>query len=122
MTVGFASVNIADVTLTRASRVTPAVTIAQDALRDAVTARNRACTGGVGRFCREREQIVNDRQHALDAAMNLVEHAADPQTDAAAKIVAWLDTVCFISTTRAVSEVYVDLGQALDLRADPGRT
>jgi hypothetical protein len=88
--IGFASVNIADVTLTRASRVTPAVTIAQDALRDAVASRNRECASGVGRFCREREQAVTDRQRALDSALNSVEHAADPQTDAAAKIVAWL--------------------------------
>jgi hypothetical protein len=88
--IGFASVNIADVTLTRASRVTPAVTIAQDALRDAVASRNRECAGGVGRFCREREQAVTDRQRALDSALSSVEHAADPQTDAAAKIVAWL--------------------------------
>jgi hypothetical protein len=88
--IGFASVNIADVTLSRASRVTPAVTIAQDALRDAVTSRNRECAGGVGRFCREREQAVTDRQRALDLALSSVERAADPQTDAAAKIVAWL--------------------------------
>jgi hypothetical protein len=88
--IGFASVNIADATLTRASRVTPAVTIAQDALRDAVASRNRECLGGVGRFCREREQAVTERQRALDAALSSVEHAADPQTDAANKIVAWL--------------------------------
>ncbi|WP_128947546.1 hypothetical protein [Bradyrhizobium zhanjiangense] len=37
--IGFASVNIADVTLARASRVTPAVTMAHDALRDAVASR-----------------------------------------------------------------------------------
>jgi hypothetical protein len=88
--IGFASVNIADVTLTRASRVTPAVTIAQDALRDAMAARNRECAGGVGRFCRECEQAVTDRQRALDSAVSSVEQAADAQTDAAAKIVAWL--------------------------------
>jgi hypothetical protein len=88
--IGFASVNIADVTLTRASRVTPPMTIAQDALRDAVASRNRECLGGVGRFCREREQGVTERQRALDAALSSVEHAADPQTDAAIKIVAWL--------------------------------
>jgi hypothetical protein len=88
--IGFASVNIADVTLTRASRVTPAVTIAQDALRDAVASRNRECAGGVGRFCRDREQAVTDRQRALDDALSTVEHTADPQTDAAVKIVAWL--------------------------------
>jgi hypothetical protein len=88
--IGFASVNIADVTLTRASRVTPAVTIAQDALRDAKASRNRECAGGVGRFCREREQAVTERRRALDAALSSVERAADPQTDAAIKIVAWL--------------------------------
>ncbi|MCA1411705.1 hypothetical protein I6F30_11215 [Bradyrhizobium sp. NBAIM20] len=88
--IGFASVNIADVTLARASRVTPAVTMARDALRDAVTSRNRECAGGVGRFCREREQAVTDRQRALESVLSSVERAADPQTDAAAKIVAWL--------------------------------
>jgi hypothetical protein len=88
--IGFASVNIADVTLTRASRVTPAVTMAHDALRDAEASRNRECAGGVGRFCREREQAVTERRHALDAALGSVERAADPQTDAAIKIVAWL--------------------------------
>ncbi|MDH2386392.1 hypothetical protein [Bradyrhizobium sp. CER78] len=88
--IGFASLNIADVTLARASRVTPAVTTAQDALRDAVTSRDRECLSGVGRFCREREQTVSDRRRALDAALSSVEQAADPQTDAAIKIVAWL--------------------------------
>lgn len=87
---GFASVNIADVTLARASRVTPAVTIAQAALRDALTSRDRECAGGVGRYCREREQTVIERQRALDAAIGSVERAVDPQTEAASKIVAWL--------------------------------
>jgi hypothetical protein len=64
--------------------------MAQDSLRDAVASRNRECSGGVGRFCREREQTVTERQRALDAALGSVEHAADPQTDAAVKIVAWL--------------------------------
>jgi hypothetical protein len=88
--IGFASLNIADVTLARASRVTPSVTRAQDALHDAMAARDRECVGGVGRFCREREQAVTDLRRALDAALSSVEHAADPQTDAAIKIVAWL--------------------------------
>jgi hypothetical protein len=88
--IGFASVNIADVTLTRASRVTPTVTIAHDALRDAVASRDRECTGGVGRFCREREQAVTERQRALDAALSSVERTADPQTEAAIKMVTWL--------------------------------
>jgi hypothetical protein len=87
---GFASVNIADTNLARASRVTPAVTIAQAALRDAVTSRDRECASGVGRVCRDREQTVIERQRALDAAIGSVERAVDPQTDAASKIVAWL--------------------------------
>jgi hypothetical protein len=65
--VGFASTNIADVTLTRASRVTPAVQAAQALLADAMSARDRECRGGVGKFCREREGAVNERRQALDA-------------------------------------------------------
>jgi len=87
---GFASVNIADVTLARASRPTVAVTIAQAALADAMAARDRECKGGVGKFCREREAAVAERQQALDDAMHSVEQSADPQTDAAIRLVAWL--------------------------------
>jgi len=87
--IGFASTNIADVTLSRASRTTPAVQTAQAALADAMAARDRECEGGVGKFCREREAAVNERRQALDAAMRSVEEVADPQTDAAIRIVAW---------------------------------
>lgn len=88
--IGFASLNVADVTLARASRVTPAVTTARAALNDAMAARDRECVSGVGRICREREQLVNDRQRVLDAALSSVEHASDPQADVAIKIVTWL--------------------------------
>ena len=88
--IGFASVNIADVTLSRASRTTPAVQTAQAVLDDAIAARDRECKGGVGKFCREREATVNERRQALDAAMHSVEKTADPQTDAAIRIVAWV--------------------------------
>ena len=77
--IGFASVNIADVTASRASRVTPAIVTAQAALADAVTARDRECKGGVGRFCREREAAVTERRQALDTAMRSVEETSDPQ-------------------------------------------
>jgi hypothetical protein len=87
--VGFASTNIADVTLARASRVTPAVAAAQAALSDAMSARDRECKGGVGKFCREREVAVNERRQTLDAAMLSVGQTADPQTDAAIRLVAW---------------------------------
>lgn len=88
--IGFASVNISDVTLARASRITPAVTTARAGLADAVTARDRECAGGVGKNCRAREDAVTERRHVLDAAMQTVEHTADPQTEAASRIVAWL--------------------------------
>jgi len=87
--VGFASTNIADATLSRASRVTPAVAAAQAALSDAMSARDRECKGGVGKFCREREAAVAERRQLLDSAMTSVGQAADPQTDAAIKLVAW---------------------------------
>lgn len=94
--IGFASVNISDVTMARASRVTPAVTVAQTALADVTAARDRECKGGVGKFCREREAAVTERRQALDAAMLTVEHSADPQTEALSRVVAWLSfgTMC----------------------------
>jgi hypothetical protein len=88
--IGFASSNISDVTLARGSRITPAVTNAQAALMDAMAARDRECKGGVGKFCREREAAVAERRQVLDSAMTSVGQAADPQTDAAIKLVTWV--------------------------------
>lgn len=87
--VGFASTNIADATLARASRLTPAVATAQAALSDAMSARDRECRGGVGKFCREREATVNERRQALDLATQTVGQTADPQTESAIRLVAW---------------------------------
>lgn len=86
---GFASVNINDVTVARASRVTPAVAAAQAALSDAMTARDRECKDGVGKFCREREAAVAERRQILDTAMSSVGQTADPQTNAAIRLVVW---------------------------------
>jgi hypothetical protein len=88
--IGFASTNITDVTAARASRVTPAVASAQAALADAMGARDRECKGGVGKYCREREAAVAERRQILDSATTAVGQAADPQTDAAIKLVTWL--------------------------------
>jgi hypothetical protein len=88
--IGFASVNITDVTVARAARVTPAMTAAQSALSDAMSARDRECMHGVGKFCREREAAVAERRQILDTAMASVGQTADPQTDAAIKLVAWV--------------------------------
>ena len=87
--IGFASTNISDVAITRASRITPAITNAQAALTDAMTARDRECKGGVGKFCREREAAVAERRQVLDSAMTAVGQSADPQSDAAIKLVTW---------------------------------
>jgi hypothetical protein len=86
---GFASTNLSDVTLARASRVTPAVTMAQTALSDGTIARDRECKGGVGKFCRDREALVAERRQILDAAQTAVGLHADPQTDAAIRLAAW---------------------------------
>jgi hypothetical protein len=88
--IGFASVNITDVVAARAGRVTPAMTAAQSALSDAMSARDRECGRGVGKFCREREATVTERRQILDNAMASVGQTADPQTDAAIKLVAWV--------------------------------
>src|SRR5205814_272432 len=88
--IGFASVNIVDATMARASRVSPGVTSAQAGLNDSMAARDRECRNGVGKFCREREAAVNERRQALDAAMKSVEQTADPQSDAAIRIIGWI--------------------------------
>ena len=88
--IGFASVNITDVTAARAARVSPALTAAQSTLSDAMSARDRECVHGVGKFCREREAAVAERRQILDTAMASVGQTADPQNDAAIKLVAWV--------------------------------
>jgi len=88
--IGFASVNITDMTAARAARVTPAVAAAQSALSDAMSARDRECVNGVGKFCREREAAVAGRRQILDTAMASVGQTADPQTDAAVKVASWV--------------------------------
>jgi hypothetical protein len=88
--IGFASVNISDVTLSRASRSSPAMVAAQTALTDAMASRDRECKGGVGKFCREREAAVAGARDKMDSAMAGIASTADPQTEAAIKLVSWL--------------------------------
>lgn len=103
--IGFASVNLADVTTSRAAKVTPAVTAAQAALDDAKAARDRECKNGTGKFCREREGTVVERQQQLTAAMAVVEQKADPQVEAARRMVAWLT----IGTVKPTTEDFTML-------------
>ena len=88
--IGFASTNISDVTIARASRVTPAMANAQGALNDAMAARDRECKSGVGKFCREREAAVVQRRQVLDSAAASVGQTADAQSDAAVKLATWV--------------------------------
>jgi hypothetical protein len=88
--IGFASTNISDVTIARASRVTPAIASAQAALNDARAARDRECKSGVGKFCRERESAVVERRQAFDTAAASVGQTADAQSDAAIRLVTWV--------------------------------
>lgn len=88
--IGFASTNISDVTIARASRVTPAIASAQGALNDAMAARDRECKSGVGKFCREREAAVVERRQVLDSATASIGQSADAQSDAAIKLVTWI--------------------------------
>jgi len=85
--IGFASVNITDVTTARS--VTPATVTASVALDDAKAARDRECKTGVGAVCRQRENAVVDRQRQLDDAQRSAQGTADPQVEAAINLVAW---------------------------------
>jgi hypothetical protein len=53
-----------------------------------MAARDRECKDGVGKFCREREAAVAERRQILDSAMAAVGQTADPQAEAAIKLVA----------------------------------
>jgi hypothetical protein len=86
--VGFASLNIADTAIERAGRSTPAIEDAQLALADAKLARDRECIRIRRPMCQRREDEVVDRQRQLDAARSAI--VADPQSEGAAKLVAWL--------------------------------
>ena len=55
-----------------------------------MAARDRECKGGVGKFCREREAAVAERRQVVDSAMTAVGQTADPQSDAAIKLVTWV--------------------------------
>ncbi len=52
-----------------------------------------------GKFCRQREQTVTDKEQALADAMKAVESAADPQTEAARRVVAWVSFGALHPTT-----------------------
>ena len=67
---GFVVTNVGDKIVARegALFVVPAVAVAQRALDDARTARDREC-GKVGPICRQREDAVGARQNELNSAL-----------------------------------------------------
>jgi hypothetical protein len=77
---GFVIQNVSDATLIRSER-SHAVAPAQAALDDAKAARDRECVK-VGPVCRQREDVVNQRQAELDRADTEATLAADPQAEA----------------------------------------
>jgi hypothetical protein len=85
--VGFASLNITDAGIERAGRSTPAIEDARLALADAKAARDRECIRVRRPMCQRREDEVLARQDALAAERRAV--VADPQTEGAARLVAW---------------------------------
>jgi hypothetical protein len=87
--VGFASLNIADITLQRSARSSSAIEEAQRALADAKKARDQECVK-LGPICRERQDAVADKQKKLEDARKAIADQADPQTKQMAKLVAWL--------------------------------
>jgi len=78
---GFVLTNLSGATAIRAERTTPTIAIAERALADAKMARDRECVK-VGPVCRQREDVVTDRQHKLDEAKAEVRAGADPQAEA----------------------------------------
>jgi hypothetical protein len=104
--IGFAAVNVSDVTMARSSRSTPAITTAQATLADATAARDPECRSGAGKFCRELEAIVEQQRLSLGNAIGTVAQTADPQSEAAIKIVAWI-------SRGAIEPVADDFGSGL---------
>lgn len=94
---GFASLNITDVTMVRSERSTPGVVEAQAALVDAEAAAKQECTK-LGPICRRRQDTVAERQQALNVARGAVASVADPQTTQAAKLIAWISRGWLVPT------------------------
>jgi hypothetical protein len=87
--VGFASLNIADVVAARSSRSSPAIELAQRRL-DVATKQSVAECGRVGPLCRARQAEERQALADLGVARRAVEAAADPQVAKAVALVAWM--------------------------------
>jgi hypothetical protein len=87
--VGFASLNIADVTSARASRSSPGIELAQHKLEVATAQAATECKK-VGPLCRARQEEERQALAELGGARKAVQAGADPQVTKAAQLVAWL--------------------------------
>ena len=70
--------------------MTPAISAAQAQLTDALVVCVRVCFGGVGKNSREREAAVVVCWFVFVSVLLEVALTADPQTEAAIKLVAWV--------------------------------
>jgi hypothetical protein len=87
--IGFAALNIADVTSARAARTSPAIELAQRKLNAATAAVQAECRR-VGPLCHARQAEQRQALADLAVAQAAVEAGADPQVAKAAQLVAWL--------------------------------
>jgi hypothetical protein len=85
---GFASLNLTDVAIARAERVTPEVALAQRTADTLTKSREDECRKR-GDKCRQLEQDERNALADLRTAQAKVSQTADPQVDAAAKLMAW---------------------------------
>jgi len=86
---GFASLNLTDVAIARAERVTPEVALTQRTADTLKKSREDECRKR-GDKCRQLEQDERNALADLRTAQAKVSQTADPQVDAAAKLVAWV--------------------------------
>jgi hypothetical protein len=87
--VGFASLNVADITATRAARTTPAIDLAHR-VADTITKSREAECLRRGPLCRALEADERQALADLTSARSALTSAADPQSTRAAELIAWL--------------------------------
>jgi hypothetical protein len=87
--VGFASLNIADVVAARSSRSSPAVELAQRRL-DVATKQTAVECQRIGPLCRQRQGEERQALADLANAQSMMAQTADPQVAATSRLVAWM--------------------------------
>jgi hypothetical protein len=86
--VGFAALNIADTTMSRAGRTTPEVILWERTANTAASSRQAECAKR-GPLCRDREADERRALDGLKSAQGTVAADSDPQITAASHLVTW---------------------------------